>query len=182
MTLENKEPDAALLRKQARYIFTVGKMVRRHLLQGLASGSARGGDCCHGELSLAQLNLLLTVRGQQELTLTELADLLGVSPPSVSVMVERLVDKGLLVRERSTADRRKVVISLSPDAMQDLDRIEEQMIAAFVDLVRDLGPETARQWYGVLQQVEKVLLQRIGRLPAGVRGDDSKMDGKQRDR
>ncbi len=161
--MDNKETDAALLRKQARYIFTVGKMLRRHLLQGLAETAARGDNCCHGELSLAQLNLLLTVRGQQELTLTELADLLGVSPPSVSVMVERLVDKGLLVRERSTADRRKVVIGLSPDATDDLDRIEEQMIASFVDLVRELGPETAQQWYRVLQQVEKVLQQRLGR-------------------
>ncbi len=141
--------------QQARYIFKIAKMLRNHVFSSLARVESR--ECTHGDLSLAQLNLIAAVRGRGEVTLSELAEILAVSPPSVSVMVERLVEKGMLVRERATSDRRKVVIHVSPDANQHIAAMEERMIATFVELVEDVGPETAAKWYEVLQRVEQVL-------------------------
>lgn len=143
---------------QARYIFGVAKLLRHHVFSSLSRMEEEG--CADGDLSLAQLNLILAVRGKGEVALTELAELLCVSPPSVSVMVERLVEKGLLLRERSTGDRRKVVIRVSPDAEHRIGAREEKMIATFVDLLEELGPETAQKWHEVLQNVEKILVQR----------------------
>jgi len=147
--------------RQARYIFNVGKMLRHHVFSSLAHMEAAGrtGIRC-GDLSLAQLNLIFAVRGQGEVTLTGLAEILGVSPPSVSVMVDRLVERGQLIRERSTSDRRKLVIQVSPDEDQHVAAIEEQMIAAFVELVEEVGPETAKKWSEVLERVEQVLKER----------------------
>ena len=156
------EPQA---RKQARYIFNIGKMLRQHVFTSLTRVEGKGGKCEHGDLSLAQLNMLLAVRDRNEVTLTELADILAVSPPSVSVMVERLVEKGLLVRKRATSDRRKVVIRVTPDEDQHIAGLEEKMVAAFVELVEKLGPETAEKWFEVLTKVEKVL-QKTNSVPA----------------
>lgn len=117
----------------------------------------RSRECGHGDLSLAQLNLLLAVREREEVMLTELAEILAVSPPSVSVMVDRLVDRKLLTRKRATGDRRRVVIKISPDAEQYIAAVEERMVSTFVELVEKVGPETADKWYEVLQQVEQVL-------------------------
>jgi DNA-binding MarR family transcriptional regulator len=116
---------------------------------------------------MAQMNLLMNVRGRGELTLRELADLLRVSPPSASVMVDRLVERGLLLRERSTSDRRKVVIGLSPGADELLDTVEAQVLSAFVGLVEELGPDTARRWGEVLQKVEQVLESQAAGREAG---------------
>ncbi len=135
-------------------------MLRHHVFSTLARVEGESRECEHGDLSLAQLNLLLAVRGKGEVTLSELAEILAVSPPSVSVMVERLVEKGLLVRERSTSDRRKVVIHVSPDADHHIAEMEEQMIATFVELVEEVGPETAGKWFEVLERVEQVLKKR----------------------
>ncbi|MCI5146800.1 MAG: MarR family transcriptional regulator [Candidatus Electrothrix sp. AR3] len=140
---------------QARYIFSVGKMIRSHMHNSLLQLN-RQDRGCH-ELSMAQMNLLLTVRNHKNLTLGNLAELLKVSPPSVSVMVERLVERNLLIRNRSTKDRRKVFIGLSPDAALLLDKMEEQMLSTFIHLVEELGPETAQKWGDVLQRVEQVL-------------------------
>jgi DNA-binding MarR family transcriptional regulator len=74
-------------------------------------------------------------------------------------MVDRLVERDLLLRERSTRDRRKVVITLSPTADSLLTRVEKKMLTAFVGLVKEVGPETARKWGEVLQRVEQVLQQ-----------------------
>ncbi len=109
------------------------------------------------DLSIAQMNLMMTVRSHEELTLSRLAELLKVSPPSVSVMVERLVERNMLIRKRSSRDRRKVIISLSPESEQRIEKMEEQMLASFIELVEELGPETARKWGEVLERVEEVL-------------------------
>jgi DNA-binding MarR family transcriptional regulator len=143
--------------KQARYIFGVAKMVRHHVMSSLPKVE---GDCMHGDLSVAQMNLILAVRTRREVTLTELAEILGVSPPSVSVMVERLVERELLMRERATSDRRKVEIQVSPDASQHIAEMEERVVATFVELLEELGPSTARKWHEVLEKVEGVLLKR----------------------
>ena len=143
--------------KQARYIFGVAKMLRHHLMSSLPKVE---GACVHGDLSVAQMNLILAVRTRGEVTLTELAEILGVSPPSVSVMVERLVERKLLLRERATSDRRKVVIQVSPGAGQHIAEMEERVVATFVELLEELGPSTAGKWHEVLEKVEGVLLKR----------------------
>lgn len=155
-------PDPSVA-KQARYIFAVAKMLRHHVFSSLARVEGGSRECAHGDLTLAQMNLLLAVRARGEVTLTELADVLCVSPPSVSVMVERLVERELLIRERATGDRRKVLIQVSPDAEHHIVEMEEGMIAAFVELLEELGAETAGKWHGVLERVEQVLLQRQSR-------------------
>ena len=143
--------------KQARYIFGVAKMVRHHVMSSLPKVE---GDCMHGDLSVAQMNLILAVRTRGEVTLTELAEILGVSPPSASVMVERLVERELLMRERATSDRRKVLIQVSPGASQHIAEMEERVVATFVELLEELGPSTAGKWHEVLEKVEGVLLKR----------------------
>ena len=153
--------------KQAREIFGVAKMLRHHVLSSLAKVE---GNCAHGDLSMAQMNLILAVRARGEVTMSELAESLSVSPPSVSVMVDRLVEKGLLNRERATNDRRKVVIQVSPNADQHIVEMEERVVATFVELLEELGPETATKWHEVLKKVERVLVQR--QSDQGMRKDD----------
>ncbi len=143
--------------EQARYIFSVGKMIRRHVFDSLPRMEINGRENGCPELSMAQMNLLMAVRGHDELTLSSLAETLRVSSPSVSVMVDRLVERGVLNRERSIRDRRKVVIALTPDTSQLLEKMEEKILASFIVLVEELGAETAQKWGEVLQRVEEVL-------------------------
>ncbi|WP_446008260.1 MarR family winged helix-turn-helix transcriptional regulator [Candidatus Electrothrix sp.] len=144
-------------REQAGYIFSVGKMLRNHMHNNLTRLHLNDRSIEGCDLSIAQMNLLMTVRSSDDLTLSRLAELLKVSPPSVSVMVERLVERKMLIRTRSSRDRRKVIISLSPESEERIDKMEEQMLASFIELVEELGPETARKWGEVLERVEEVL-------------------------
>ncbi len=152
-------PDQKII-EQARYIFTAGKHLRRHIFSSVARVEAEA-HCGCPDLSMAQFNLLMAVQAAGEITGSELAGRLGVSPPSVSVMVERLVERDLLVRERSSEDRRKVVLRMSDEASTHFARIEEQVLASFVELVQEVGAETAVKWVEVLQQVERVLDRRL---------------------
>jgi DNA-binding MarR family transcriptional regulator len=94
------------------------------------------------------------VHRHEPVSMNELARLLEVSPPSASNMVERLVEKGLLVRETSREDRRKVVISVSPSAVKEIQQVESSVLKLFIELVERVGPQISKSWCEVLAAVK----------------------------
>ncbi|MEE4112230.1 MAG: MarR family transcriptional regulator [Desulfobacteraceae bacterium] len=142
----------------ARYIFTTGRIIHDRIVRISTGACMRTNkDDRFGELSAPQMNMLMMIRVRETVSVTELAALLNVSPPSVSAMVDRLVERGLLTRVPSDQDRRKVVIRVSPEALEEISRVEEMILGAFVELVEAVGPETTQKWCAVLQQVKQVL-------------------------
>lgn len=145
-------------RRIARYIFTNGrviqdKIIRWHTLQ-VVQGRSKS---IYKEITMAQLHTIMSIYNRGEVSMTELSDLTNVSPPSASVMVDRLVEKGILVREHSERDRRKVMVKISPKAVKGIQQIEEGILQSFADLVDDIGPETAKKWCEVIEKVKRVL-------------------------
>jgi DNA-binding MarR family transcriptional regulator len=65
-------------------------------------------------LSYALVSLLFAIHRMQPATAGELAASEGVSPPSVTRSLRRLVKLGLVQREADPTDRRAAVISLNP--------------------------------------------------------------------
>jgi DNA-binding MarR family transcriptional regulator len=142
----------------ARFIFTTGKMIRDRIfrMQNLHLASQERAKSL-SDLSLPQLHLIMMLRAQKRASISELASLLGVSSPSVSAMVDRLVERGLLRREPDPADRRRVVVSIAPSVQQDVCELEDAMLGSFVDIVEKVGMDTARRWCEVLAEVRSVL-------------------------
>jgi DNA-binding MarR family transcriptional regulator len=64
--------------------------------------------------SPAQLHVLGVLRDVGPITVSQLASRLAISPPSASAIVDRMVDGGLIVRERGEEDRRLVSVWLAP--------------------------------------------------------------------
>ena len=145
------------IREQARYIFTTGKVIHDRILKIQSNQLASDSCDAFGELSVNQVHMIRLVRKHGTLAMSELAVRLGVSPPSASTMVDRLVDKGVLNREHSTEDRRKVVVRISPEAIKKIASVETSILQLFENLVEKLGPETTRQWCRVLGRINAVL-------------------------
>jgi len=151
--------------ERAQYIFANGRILHERILDIQARELAAGGrGSVHGEVSVAQLQLIRRVRDRGDATISELAEALGVSPPSTSVMVDRLVEKGFLTRAQSQEDRRKVLVRISPEAVRTIDKIEQAILLSFVDLVNQLGRETTKKWCEVLERVHEVLQPRSAAL------------------
>ena len=143
---------------RARYIFTTGRMIHDRIMR-ISKGACMSTvkDNRFGELSAPQMDMLMMIRVREAVSVTELAALLNVSPPSVSTMVDRLVERGLLTRTPSDQDRRKVEIRVTPDALKDITQVEEMILGSFVELVDAIGPETTQKWCEVLQQIKQVM-------------------------
>lgn len=63
-----------------------------------------------------------------ELSLKNLAKLLGVSASGLSLVVDSLREEGLLARKENPADRRQVVLTLTPAGTTLLEGIEGRMM------------------------------------------------------
>ncbi len=76
-----------------------------------------------------QVSLLWLVKRGPGLTLRQLADEEGISPPSLSGHIDRLERAGLIERTRSDIDRRRVGLALTPAGERLLRRVRERRTA-----------------------------------------------------
>jgi len=65
------------------------------------------------ELTFAQARALFMLAARKELTVSQLAKLLGVGNPTASILVQQLVERELVTRTEHTTDRRHTIIRLS---------------------------------------------------------------------
>lgn len=66
------------------------------------------------ELTFAQARALFILAARQELTVSQLAKLLGIGNPTASILVQQLVERDLVTRSEHPTDRRQTILSLSP--------------------------------------------------------------------
>jgi DNA-binding MarR family transcriptional regulator len=148
---------------QARFILATGKLIQDRVFKIQSAHLAAGGKRrTYGDLSVPQLYAIMRIRQRGPLSMKELADVLDVTPPSASAMVDRLVEKGILVREPGIEDRRKVMVQVSPEALKDMQQLEKAILRSFVQIVEQIGPATARKWCEVLDRVYAVLVKEDG--------------------
>jgi len=114
------EPDAdparraAIERLVSAFDALMHRMVSTHAPQFLEVG-----------LTMSQAKLLYLVQAQPNVRSSALASGLAVSLSTVSGVVDRLVDLGMLTRHDDPADRRQVVIRITEEGVAHLERLRE---------------------------------------------------------
>lgn len=83
-------------------------------------------------VTMPQAKILYLLGAVGELHMSDLVARLGVSLSTVSGLVDRIVDQGLVTRRDDPADRRQVVVALTDQG------------AAFLDRFRDIGADQMR--------------------------------------
>lgn len=99
-------------------------------------------------VTLPQLRVLMMVANRDGLNLSAVAASLGVHPSNGTRVVERLVNAELISRRDDPADRRNLLLELTPAGRKLVDTITSHRRDAVVELLRrvpepqwaDLGP------------------------------------------
>ncbi len=87
-------------------------------------------------ISMAQIKVLHVVAAADDgLAMSHLAARVGTSLSTVSGLVDRLVEHGYLARHADPLDRRHVVVSAEPAAIELMDRFRELGRRQFHDLI-----------------------------------------------
>ena len=111
------------------------------------------------DLSLAATRLLGVLR-DREPTMNELARLLELDKSSVTGLVDRAERRGLVTRAPSAADRRSVLVRLTPAGQAVVDATAELFAA---DVTHLLGRLPARDQAALTRLVSKLLVTHAAR-------------------
>lgn len=92
-------------------------------------------------LSAAQIFVLKKLKEEPGLSINDLADRTTTHQSSVSVVVKKLEEQGLVLRATSQEDSRRVVVSLSIAGEQKLNEIPRTVQEQMTDSLLKMPPE-----------------------------------------
>ncbi len=96
---------------------------------------------CLRAISSTHLHVLFLLEGEGPMPMSRLAELLDVSLPNVTGLVDRMVERGFVERGRDAGDRRVVTIRSAPagrEAVEEIDQIRRQTMGK---VLAQLSPE-----------------------------------------
>ena len=111
------------------------KKVHRALLTSTASRWR------HLDISMQQLRAIYLLRDEEVATVGRLAELFGILLPAASVLADRLVRAGYVERHEDTADRRRVLLSLTRAGIQLVTELREGSHSQLRRWMSELSPE-----------------------------------------
>jgi len=115
------------------------RLLVRHL--GLLEKSEA--SCCG--ISIAQCHAIIEIGRAREISLNELAEILGLDNSTMSRTVNNLVEKDLVLRETDGNDRRYVKIKLTEEGYELFSSIESSMDNYYKDIMNSIPEEKRSQ-------------------------------------
>ncbi|PIE19473.1 MAG: MarR family transcriptional regulator [Proteobacteria bacterium] len=108
-------------------------------------------------LTIPQLVSLRTLAGTEAMTPTELARAVDLSQATITGIIDRLVRRALVTRERSTTDRRRVVLTITDAGRRLLEASPSPLQERFVTRLSKLPLENQEVIRTVLEQVVRMM-------------------------
>ncbi|ANW66641.1 MarR family transcriptional regulator [Mycobacterium sp. djl-10] len=87
--------------------------------------------------------VLGALRGGDGFTMTEMSTAMGIPPPTLTRIVDKLVDGGFVLRRVDATDRRRVLIYLSARGKAKIRKLAKQEAAMKAALIEEFGEDTA---------------------------------------
>jgi DNA-binding MarR family transcriptional regulator len=131
--LKQKRPFATKAQAATVALLRTTDVVRRRLARAVEPEG----------ITLQQYNVLRILRGAgKPMAALDVAERLIEEAPGVSRLLDRLVAKGLIHRDRSPQDRRRLECSITRKGLELLARLDEPVLSADTDAMQGL---TARE-------------------------------------
>ena len=93
------------------------------------------------------------LRGGEGFTMSDMSTAISIPPPTLTRIVDRLVDGGLVLRRVDATDRRRILIYLSARGKTKVRRLARQESLIKTALIAELGEDTAVQFIRTLARV-----------------------------
>jgi len=111
------------------------------LFSVLRRGDTNANREAAGELTLAQLSILVTLLEVGPIRMTELAAHERVRTPTTTVAIRRLEKLGLVKRSRDPSDLRAVLVEITPKGHAEHAEALANRRAVLAAMLRELSPE-----------------------------------------
>ncbi|MBW5444607.1 MarR family transcriptional regulator [Cohnella sp. CFH 77786] len=128
----------------------------RELNQSFYHATRKDAEACG--ITQIQYLVLRALKQHPMIGLGELSDLIYTGASTASGVIDRLVQAGLVVRDRLEEDRRAVALKLSPEGEELLNRVGERMMKRLSPLLQ-LSEEDVGQLLRIQGQMVNLLQQ-----------------------
>jgi DNA-binding MarR family transcriptional regulator len=115
---------------------------------------------CFRNISSTQLHVLFLLDSNGPIAMSRLAELLGVSLPNVTGIIERMVEHDLVERARSDDDRRVVEVAVTAagrHTLEEIDMIRRGQLAAVITRLTPEQQERALRTFTELREAAETL-------------------------
>ncbi len=99
-----------------------------------------------GELTNTQSQAAFKISRICPCTLSDVAKTLRITKSSASTLVERMVIKGVLERKQDPDNRRRVLITVAPQAKKFQKTIEKELIKELKKIAKNMPPKDFNKW------------------------------------
>ena len=131
-------------------LFQAWPLMRRKLLPSSAQQAEFGMPLSH-----VQVLVMLDHRGS--LSITEISNSFGIAKPNITPLVDRLIEEGLVMRERNSADRRVVNVVICEKGRERLADIYRGLCDNLFDWTRTLSREDLASFNDALETIVRLL-------------------------
>jgi len=107
-----------------------------------------------GELTNTQSQAVFKISRICPCTLSEVAKSLRTTKSSASTLVERLVVKGVLERKQDPDNRRRVLITLTPQAQRFQKTLENELEKEMIRIADNMNPEDFNMWVKAYKAID----------------------------
>jgi len=91
------------------------------------------------ELSMHQFRAMMMLRHHGSMPVSQMAEHLGVSLPAVSKLFDVMADRGFISRETPPEDRRRVLVTLTDEGVQAVERVHQASIRYLASRMESLS-------------------------------------------
>ena len=131
-------------------LFQAWPLMRRRLLPSSAQQAEFGMPLSH-----VQVLVMLDHRGS--LSITEISNSFGIAKPNITPLVDHLIEDGLVLRERNSADRRVVNVVICEKGRERLADIYRRLCDNLFDWTCTLSREDLASFNDALETIVRLL-------------------------
>jgi DNA-binding MarR family transcriptional regulator len=130
------------------------------ILDQLIVAAPSEGAVCEIPLTLREVWVAKALTSRDPISMSALATSMGISLPTATHLVDRLVTKGVAVRIRPEHDRRMVLVALSERSKAQQRTFFENRVALILDILKPLEPAKLEQAVKVIGEIAELVVSR----------------------
>jgi MarR family transcriptional regulator for hemolysin len=110
------------------------------------------------EMSVPQYRTLSYVYRKGGVSLSEVADHIGLTLPTISMLVDGLVARGLMNRREDTEDRRRMTLTLTEPGRARLESAQRATVAYLEEKLRQLSASDRATITGAMRMLRELFM------------------------
>ena len=127
-----------------------------HLYHGINAMEFQTNSQKSGDLSYRDLMYINLIMFMDDCTVTKLAEIMNISKPAVTMRVNRLIEQGIIIKQKSREDERVNILMLSPATYTRFGENDKRINHALLKICEEYPPEDVKLFANMMDRLAEL--------------------------